>query len=84
EEAEKAVITDTDDVIIKVKAVGICGSDISRYNKLGPYVEGMIFGHEFSGEVVEVGDSVTTVKPGDRVAACPTFYCGECESCKKG
>lgn len=84
EEAEKAVITDTDDVIIKVKAVGICGSDISRYSKLGPYVEGMIFGHEFSGEVVEVGNNVTTVKPGDRVAACPTFYCGECESCKKG
>ncbi|WP_404455468.1 galactitol-1-phosphate 5-dehydrogenase [Oceanobacillus kapialis] len=84
EEAEKPVIKEADDVIIKVKAVGICGSDISRFNKLGPYVEGMIFGHEFSGEVAEVGENVTSVKPGDRVAACPTFYCGECESCKKG
>ena len=55
EEADKPVLEKEDDVIIKVKAVGICGSDISRYNKLGPYIEGMIFGHEFAGEVAEVG-----------------------------
>ncbi|MFZ3576991.1 galactitol-1-phosphate 5-dehydrogenase [Virgibacillus sp. DJP39] len=84
EEAENPVIERTDDVIVKVKAVGICGSDISRYNKLGPYVKGMIFGHEFSGEVVKVGTGVSAVNVGDRVAGCPTLYCGECESCKKG
>ena len=84
EEAEKPVLEKEDDVIIKVKSVGICGSDISRYNKLGPYVEGMIFGHEFAGEVAEVGPGVVGVKVGDRVAGCPTFYCGECESCNKG
>lgn len=84
EQTPEPVIEETDDVIIKVKAVGICGSDISRYNKLGPYVEGMTFGHEFAGEVAQVGSNVEGVKVGDRVAGCPTFYCGECESCQKG
>lgn len=84
EDTEEPVIKNADDVIIRVKAVGICGSDISRFNKLGPYVEGIIFGHEFSGEVVEVGPKVESIKVGDRVAGCPAFYCGECESCQKG
>ncbi|WP_230163071.1 galactitol-1-phosphate 5-dehydrogenase, partial [Peribacillus simplex] len=84
EDTDKPIIENADDVIIKVKAVGICGSDLSRYRKLGPYVEGMIWGHEFAGEVVKVGNGVTTIKPGDRVAGCPALYCGECESCKKG
>ncbi len=84
EDAEKPVVKDEEDVIIKVKAVGICGSDISRYSKLGPYVEGMVFGHEFAGVVSEVGPGVQDIKVGDRVAGCPTFNCGECQSCKKG
>ena len=84
EDAEQPVIEKEDDVIVKVKAVGICGSDISRFNKLGPYVEGMIFGHEFAGEVAEIGSAVEGIKVGDRVAGCPTFYCGECDSCQKG
>lgn len=84
ENAEKPVIEHEEEVIVKVKAVGICGSDISRYSKLGPYVEGMIFGHEFAGVVSEVGSGVKNVEVGDRVAGCPTFNCGECESCKKG
>ncbi|MGE6717565.1 galactitol-1-phosphate 5-dehydrogenase [Peribacillus frigoritolerans] len=78
------VIENDDDVIIKVKSVGICGSDISRYKKLGPYVEGMTFGHEFAGEVTEVGPGVEGIKIGDRVAGCPAFVCGECESCRRG
>lgn len=84
EESTEPVIESIDDVIIKVKAVGICGSDISRYNKLGPYIEGMTFGHEFAGEVSKVGSGVEGIQVGDRVAACPTFYCGKCESCRKG
>lgn len=84
EESPRPVIQDEHDVIIKVKAAGICGSDLSRYQKLGPYVEGMTFGHEFSGEVVEVGPGVQRFKPGDRVGACPTFVCGKCEPCKSG
>ncbi|WP_101842912.1 galactitol-1-phosphate 5-dehydrogenase [Halobacillus sp. Marseille-P3879] len=84
EETKEPIIESGTDVIIKVKAVGICGSDISRYKKLGPYIEGMTFGHEFSGEVVEVGPEVFHIHAGDRVAGCPTYYCGECESCQKG
>ncbi|WP_047982690.1 galactitol-1-phosphate 5-dehydrogenase [Ornithinibacillus contaminans] len=84
ETTPKPAVENEFDVLIKVKSVGICGSDTSRYKKLGPYVEGMTFGHEFSGEVVEVGTNVTKVKVGDRVAGCPAFVCGECESCQKG
>jgi len=78
------VIENEDDVIIKVKSVGICGSDTSRYKKLGPYVKGMTFGHEFAGEVAEVGPAVKGIKVGDRVAGCPAYVCGECESCRRG
>ena len=84
EETPNPVIEKIDDVIVKVKAVGICGSDISRYLKFGPYVKGMVYGHEFAGEIVEVGTGVTNLKVGDRVAGCPALYCGKCESCKKG
>ncbi|WP_044747650.1 galactitol-1-phosphate 5-dehydrogenase [Bacillus alveayuensis] len=83
-ESEEPVIEKNDEVIIKVKAAGICGSDLSRYAKIGPYIEGMVWGHEFSGEVVEIGSGVSRVKIGDRVAGCPTLYCGKCDSCKKG
>ncbi|MBA2876043.1 galactitol-1-phosphate 5-dehydrogenase [Thermaerobacillus caldiproteolyticus] len=83
-ESEEPIIEKNDEVIIKVKAAGICGSDLSRYAKLGPYIEGMVWGHEFSGEVVAIGSDVRHVKIGDRVAGCPTLYCGKCESCKKG
>lgn len=84
EDSPEPVIQHPDDVIIKVKAAGVCGSDISRYKKLGPYVEGMTFGHEFSGEVQEAGSGVKGIKAGDRVAACPAYVCGECESCRSG
>ncbi|MGX7198169.1 galactitol-1-phosphate 5-dehydrogenase [Enterococcus olivae] len=88
EEAENPVLEKANDVIVKVKAVGICGSDLSRYKKLGPYVEGMVWGHEFSGEVVEIGEEVHHVKVGDRVAGAPCFTCEdldveECYYCKK-
>lgn len=84
EYSPEPVIQHPDDVIIKVKAVGICGSDISRYKKLGPYVKGMTFGHEFAGVVQETGAGVKGFKAGDRVAACPAFVCGQCESCRRG
>lgn len=84
EDADKPVLDKETDVIIKVKVVGICGSDIHRYAKLGPYIPGMTWGHEFSGEIAEVGKAVTNVKVGDRVTGCPALYCGECESCHKG
>lgn len=84
EDAEEPAIQKNDEVKIRIKTAGICGSDISRYIKLGPYVAGMIWGHEFSGEVTAVGNAVHRFKVGDRVTACPTFYCGSCEFCKRG
>lgn len=84
EKAEEVEVTESDDVVIKVKAAGICGSDLSRFAKLGPYVEGMTFGHEFSGVVEKVGKAVTHVNPGDRVAGCPAFPCKSCHECEKG
>lgn len=84
EEVPDPVIEEKTDVIVKVKAVGICGSDIARYRNLGPYVKGNVWGHEFAGEVVEVGESVTNVKVGDRVVGCPNLVCHECDACKSG
>ncbi|WNF89687.1 galactitol-1-phosphate 5-dehydrogenase [Vagococcus fluvialis] len=88
EEAEKPIIRKANEVIVEVKAVGICGSDLSRYKKLGPYIPGMIWGHEFSGIISEIGEDVKEVKVGDRVATCPALVCEdleveECYYCKK-
>lgn len=72
-------------VKIAVKYAGICGSDIHTYE--GHYKVGVpvTLGHEFSGEVVGVGEGVTEFKIGDRVTSETTFYiCGECEYCKAG
>ncbi|MFC2070474.1 zinc-binding dehydrogenase [Chloroflexota bacterium] len=69
-------------VVIKVKACGICGSDLHGYRHGGR--EGMRFGHEFSGDIVEIGDGVTGVETGDRVIAMSGKGCGECYWCRKG
>jgi D-arabinitol dehydrogenase (NADP+) len=73
-----------DDVLIQVKAAGICGTDIHILK--GEYALArfpMVPGHEFSGEVVAVGDNVTRFKPGDRVTADPNIPCNRCESCQR-
>src|SRR5699024_910637 len=80
EDSKEPIVEKDDDVIIKVKAVGTCGSDISSFHKLGPYVDGMTFGHEFSGEVIEVGTGVKNFEVGDGVAGCPALCCGHSES----
>ncbi|OGO79559.1 MAG: alcohol dehydrogenase [Clostridiales bacterium GWB2_37_7] len=76
------------DVLIKVEAVGICGSDVHyfQHGRIGDFVvEGdFILGHECAGEVVEVGSGVKTLKVGDRVALEPGKACGKCEFCKGG
>ncbi|MGM9531500.1 galactitol-1-phosphate 5-dehydrogenase, partial [Intestinibacter sp.] len=84
EEVRNPKIEKSTDVIVKVKAVGICGSDIARYRDLGPYIKGNVWGHEFSGEVVEVGSDVKNVAVGDRVVGSPAMVCHECEHCKGG
>lgn len=73
------------EVKIKVKAAGICGSDVHGYQGItGRRIPPMIMGHEFSGSVVEVGKDVKTLEAGDRVAPYPVDYCGECPFCKIG
>lgn len=71
--AEKPQILDGKDVIVKIKACGICGCDISRYKKLGAVTPGQVWGHEFAGVVEQVGDQVTDLKVGDHVAGCPAL-----------
>ncbi len=71
-------------VKIRVKACGICGSDIPRVLHHGVHFYPIVLGHEFSGEVVEIGEGVTKVKVGDRATAAPLLPCMKCEDCIKG
>lgn len=71
-------------VRIKVKYTGICGSDVPRVNGDACHFFPNVLGHEFSGTIDEVGEGVTDLKPGDRVAGVPLVPCMECEDCKKG
>ena len=78
-------IIDPKDAIVKVTLSSICTSDLHIKNGFVPAShEGVTLGHEFVGEVVEIGNEVTNLKIGDRVSAnCETF-CGECYFCKRG
>ena len=71
-------------VLIKVKYTGICGSDVPRVNGDACHYFPNVLGHEFSGTVVEVGEGVTKVKPGDKVSGVPLVPCMACEDCQKG
>src|SRR4028118_539746 len=72
------------DAIIKVSSTAICGSDLHLYNAFIPTLEkGDILGHEFMGEVVEVGAGITNLRPGDRVIVPFTIACGNCFFCRK-
>ena len=73
------------DAIVKVRATTICGSDLHLYDGYIPaMLKGDILGHEFMGEVVEVGSKVKNLKPGDRVIVPSVISCGDCFHCKKG
>jgi len=71
-------------VIVKVKYTGICGSDVPRVNGDACHYYPNVLGHEFSGVVDEVGEGVTTLKKGDRVAGVPLVPCMKCPDCQKG
>ena len=71
-------------VVVKVKYTGICGSDIPRVNGDACHYFPNVLGHEFSGVVDEIGEGVTAVKVGDRVAGIPLVPCMKCEDCQKG
>ena len=74
-----------DDVKIRVRKCGICGSEIHAYHGVHPFrIPPIVSGHEVAGDVVEVGEGVTDIKVGDRVVVEPHYGCGECWYCKHG
>ncbi|MCM2417728.1 zinc-dependent alcohol dehydrogenase family protein [Streptomyces sp. RKAG293] len=78
-------IQDPDDVIVRVDAVTICGTDLHILKGDVPEVPpGTVLGHEAVGEVVEVGSGVRTVRPGDRVLVSCISACGRCRFCREG
>ncbi|MCL5020562.1 MAG: alcohol dehydrogenase catalytic domain-containing protein [Bacteroidetes bacterium] len=76
------------DVLIRVKTVGVCGSDMHYYTtgRIGSQVVKypFIVGHEAAGVVEKTGNGVTRVKPGQRIAIDPAVSCGKCDQCKSG
>ncbi|TWA86873.1 threonine dehydrogenase-like Zn-dependent dehydrogenase [Azospirillum brasilense] len=74
------------DAIVKVTSCAICGSDLHLYDHVMPGMEkGDIMGHEFMGEVVDVGaEAKSALKVGDRVVVPFTIWCGECDQCRRG
>jgi (R,R)-butanediol dehydrogenase/meso-butanediol dehydrogenase/diacetyl reductase len=96
EDYPEPVISNDDQVKIRVKCCGICGTDVHEYRD-GPFMipkrphpltghcgGPLILGHEYSGDVVEVGGGVTKVKVAHRVTVNPLIYCGECHYCRRG
>lgn len=76
---------DSHEVLIKVKASAICGSDLHIYYGKHPYTKlPTTIGHEISGTVEAIGDSVTNISVGDRVVVEPLITCGTCYYCKRG
>jgi L-iditol 2-dehydrogenase len=72
------------EVLVKVKAVGICGSDVRIYNEVAPGRKKIIIGHELAGEVADMGEKVHSFKKGDRVATAICIGCAICRYCRKG
>ena len=71
----------SNEVMLKVKKVGICGTDVGSYESGGPYIPGNVIGHEFSGEIVELGEKVKKLKIGNRVTVNPQIPCNNCYYC---
>ena len=74
-----------DEVLIRVAACGICGSDVHGYDgSSGRRIPPIVMGHEAAGVIAAVGAAVKTFAPGDRVTFDSTVYCGECPNCRRG
>lgn len=84
-EVKKPVLSKDDEVLVKVKRVGICGSDMHIYHGTNPLATlPRVIGHEVTGQVEAVGANVQSLKPGDHVVIEPISYCGSCYACRKG
>ena len=72
-------------VLVNIKRIGICGSEIHSYHGLHPATfYPVVQGHAYSGVVMAVGSEVTVCKPGDHITARPQLVCGKCNPCKRG
>src|ERR1039458_8776467 len=77
--------TGANDVLVRVRACGICGSDVHGMDgSTGRRIPPLIMGHEAAGEIAEIGPAAGGWKPGDRVTFDSTFYCGHCWHCLRG
>lgn len=77
-------IEEPGDAVVRVTKAAICGSDLHFYHGKAPLLERELIGHEGVGVVEEVGDDVSSVKPGDRVVLAFNVVCGECWFCRRG
>jgi threonine dehydrogenase-like Zn-dependent dehydrogenase len=85
EDVPNPTILNDRDAVVKVSSTAICGSDLHLYNGFIPsMMKGDILGHEFMGEVIEVGKGVHNLAPGDRVVVPFPISCGRCFSCSEG
>jgi len=73
-----------DELLIKVGACGVCGTDFHIFKGEAPAKSPVVIGHEYAGEIVDAGKNVKGFKPGDRVAINPNIHCGYCRFCRKG
>ncbi|MBS1839845.1 MAG: galactitol-1-phosphate 5-dehydrogenase [Acidobacteria bacterium] len=74
-----------DEVLIRVAACGVCGSDVHGYDgSSGRRIPPIVMGHEAAGVIASVGSAVKNFAPGDRVTFDSTVYCGECSNCRRG
>jgi threonine dehydrogenase-like Zn-dependent dehydrogenase len=85
DDAPDPEIEDAGDAILKVSSCAICGSDLHLFDGFMPGMKhGDIMGHEFMGEIVEVGKETRKLKVGDRVVVPFTITCGQCDQCRRG
>lgn len=84
EERAAPVVRNVDDVLLEVKACGLCGTDPAILEGRHPASPPVVLGHEYGGIVVDVGKAVHAVKPGDHVVVDPNIKCGQCRFCRSG
>src|SRR6059058_285242 len=84
QEVPYPTIINAEDAIVRITLTAICGSDLHLYDGYVPFMKrGDVLGHEFMGEVVEVGPKVKSLKAGDRVVVPFPISCGRCYFCRK-
>jgi 2-desacetyl-2-hydroxyethyl bacteriochlorophyllide A dehydrogenase len=84
DERPEPEVVSGDDAVVAIQASGICGSDLHIYHGRVKIAPGFTIGHEFVGTVVDAGEQVTRVQPGDRVLGCFNSACGTCFFCLRG